>query len=53
MSTEQTYLICCIHCNKQQQTIVRIGYPLGKRRKCVYCERGFTINKINLIRKVR
>lgn len=50
---EKIYLVSRSQCFQQQQTLLESGFIIGKRRICKYCGKGFTINKINLIRQVK
>jgi len=51
--TEEIWLIRCSKCNQHQQTVIRTKKIYGKSKICNYCGKSFTLNRDNLIRKLR
>ena len=50
--TDKIYLINCRKCGNNMQVIIRGQKIYGRTKKCVYCARYITLNRMNVIRRV-
>jgi hypothetical protein len=53
MIKEKIYLVFCKNCKMKQEKIVRAEKPYGKVRECVYCHRRWTLNRENVLKRVK